>query len=235
MHRHTNHTLWHFRLCPHSRAVRMALDEFGIAVELVDVQPWAWGPELLALNPAGELPILRIAHGALLCGVWSIAEYLAEAPRGERMGHRTIQLFPGNREDRAEVRRLADWFLGKFHREVTRELMLEKVIPLLSGAPSTPDAEVLRAIRAGVRYHLGYIAFLAYQRRWLAGDEPSFADIAAAAQLSCLDHLGEVPWDEHPPARDWYSRMKSRPAMRALLADKVPGVAAPLHYGNPDF
>ena len=31
-------------------------------------------------------------------------------------------LLPGNREDRAEVRRLIDWYHGKFDREVTREL-----------------------------------------------------------------------------------------------------------------
>ena len=85
MHRHTTHKLWHFRLCPHSRAVRMALDEFGIAVELVDVQPWAWGPELLALNPAGELPILRIAHGALMVGYMSAASTMVNALMAERL------------------------------------------------------------------------------------------------------------------------------------------------------
>ena len=201
------HTLWHSRLCPHSRAVRLALNELGLAYERVDERPWEWRAELLALNPAGELPVLRMDNGPLLAGWYAIVEYLAEAPRVPGAGGRQLKLLPGGREDRAEVRRLTDWFLGKMHREVSRELLLEKVYPLLQGrGPGAPDAEVLRQVRGSLRYHLGYIAFLAYQRNWLAGDEASFADLAAAAQLSVLDYLGEVPWDEHPAMKEWYSR-----------------------------
>jgi glutathione S-transferase len=98
-----------------------------------------------------------------------------------------------------------------------------------------PDLEMLRALRANLRYHLSYVAYLADQRRWLAGDEMSFADLAAAAHLSCLDYLDEVTWDAYPAARDWYVRLKSRPSFRPLLADRVPGVAASQHYGELDF
>jgi glutathione S-transferase len=31
----------------------------------------------------------------------------------------------------------------------------------------------------------------------------SIADITAAAHLSCLDYVGDVPWDEYPSVRDW--------------------------------
>lgn len=229
--------LWQFRLCPHSRSVRLALLELGLVAECVDARPWDWRAELLALNPAGELPILRIEHGPLLSGWYAIIEYLAEAPRVPGAGGRALRLLPGGREDRAEVRRLADWFLGKLHRDVTRELLLEKVYPLLRGhGPGAPDAEVLRQVRGSLRYHLSYIGFLAYQRRWLAGDEASFADLAAAAQLSVLDYLGEVPWDEHPAMKDWYGRVKSRPAVREILGDWVPGLPSPpAHYANLDF
>jgi glutathione S-transferase len=53
------HTLIHFRLCPLSRAIRIALAELGIEPELIEERPWEWRPELLALNPAGELPCCR--------------------------------------------------------------------------------------------------------------------------------------------------------------------------------
>ena len=33
----------------------------------------------------------------------------------------------------------------------------------------------------------------------------------AAAQLSAIDYLGDVPWDEHEGAKDWYARLKMRP------------------------
>ncbi len=63
----------------------------------------------------------------------------------------------------------------------------------------------------------------------------SFADLSAAAHLSVIDFLGEVPWPEYPGAKLWYARMKSRPAFRPLLADRVPGVAPPAGYADLDF
>jgi glutathione S-transferase len=63
----------------------------------------------------------------------------------------------------------------------------------------------------------------------------SFADMAAAGHLSCLDYLDEVPWDEFPSARNWYVRLKSRPSFQPLLTDRLPGIPPPLHYDNLDF
>ncbi|HAE03625.1 MAG TPA: glutathione S-transferase, partial [Rhodospirillaceae bacterium] len=60
--------------------------------------------------------------------------------------------------------------------------------------------------------HLGYIGWLAERRTWLAGEELTLADLTAAAHLSCVDYIGDVPWNDHPEAKDWYARIKSRPA-----------------------
>jgi glutathione S-transferase len=149
---------------------------------------------------------------------------------------RLPQLFPGNREERAEVRRLVDWFHGKFDREVSRDLLFEKVYKRMrnSGA-SAPDPEILRAVRANLKYHLSYVSYLADARRWLAGDDMSFADMAAAAHISTVDYLGEVPWRDFAPAKAWYQRVKSRPSFRTLLADKVPGTPPPVEYADLDF
>src|SRR5438105_1652017 len=110
------HKLTHFRLCPLSRAIRLALAELGVEAELVEERPWEWRPEFLALNPAGELPVLQLDAGPVLSGVYAISEYLAEAPPGaeaEEDEEPALKLFPGTREGRAEVRRLVDWFNGK--------------------------------------------------------------------------------------------------------------------------
>lgn len=228
--------LTHFRLCPHSRSVRIALAEIGVEVAVAEEQPWQWRPAFLALNPAGELPVLEIENGPALCGSYAISEYLAESHRPLPKGSRTVSLLPGSAEDRAEVRRLVDWFHGKFDREVTRELLHEKVYARLRpGGDPSPDADILRAARANLRYHLEYIGFLSHQRRWLAGDELSFADIAAAAHLSSIDYLGEIPWEDHAAAKSWYARMKSRPSFRPLLADRLAGTPPPLAYTDLDF
>jgi glutathione S-transferase len=50
-----------------------------------------------------------------------------------------------------------------------------------------------------------------------------------------LDYLGDVPWDRHPGAKLWYSRIKSRPSFRPLLADRLPGLKPPEHYDDLDF
>ena len=155
--------------------------------------PGNCGPAFLALNPSGELPVLDLDRGPILCGAYAISEYMAEEVKSHPRDGRTVPIFPGNREERAEVRRIVDWFNGKFHREVTRELLFEKVYTRMSPSSGhTPDREVLQAIRANLRYHMSYIGYLAGQRRWLAGDELSFADIAAAAHLSTLDYLGDM-------------------------------------------
>jgi glutathione S-transferase len=98
-----------------------------------------------------------------------------------------------------------------------------------------PNSDAIRAGKGNIHYHLDYLAYLAERRTWLGGDAFSIADIAAAAQLSALDYLGDVPWAEHEPAKDWYARIKSRPSFRPLLADNIPGVRPPKHYADLDF
>ncbi len=231
------HKLIHFRLCPFSRAIRLALAELDQEVDLAEERPWEWRPEFLALNPAGELPVLQTEDGLSLCGVYAISEYLAEGAPGDDPDEApSLALFPGSREDRAEVRRLVDWFNGKFNREVTRELLHEKVYARVQpGANPRPSVEILRAIRTNLRYHMGYVNHLADRRRWLAGEELSFADLAAAAHISSVDYLGEVPWEEFAAAKVWYARLKSRRAFRPILADRVPGAIPATHYADLDF
>ncbi|MEZ5853302.1 MAG: glutathione S-transferase family protein [Hyphomicrobiaceae bacterium] len=229
--------LTHFKLCAFSRSVRLALDELDIEVELVEELPWAWRPAFLALNPAGDLPVLELGDGLVLSGAYAISEYMGEMVRRSPPDERPLDLFPGTDEDRAEVRRLVDWFHRKLDAECTREMLRERVEVRMRPELSrkSPDLEMLRALRANLRYHMSYIAYLADQRRWLAGDDMSFADLAAAGHLSCLDYLDEVPWDAYPAARDWYVRLKSRVSFKSLLLDRLAGIAPPLHYGNLDF
>lgn len=232
--------LTHFRLCPFSRSIRLAFAELGLEPALVDERPWEMRPAFLAVNPAGELPVLELANSLTLCGSYSISEFLAEEAENSETDERTMRLFPGTPEDRAEVRRLVDWFHGKLNREVTQAMVAEKIIGRFAGGPvaqthAPPNVELLRALRANLRYHLGYISFLADQRRWLAGEEMSFADLAAAAHLSVIDYLAEVPWDDYLLAKSWYVRLKSRRAFQPLLADRLPGMPPPIAYTDLDF
>jgi len=132
------------------------------------------------------------------------------------------------------VRRMCAWFDDKFHREVTVNLVHERVMKRLKKA-GYPDSAFVKAGAKNVKHHLEYIGWLVDGRNWLSGDALSLADFAAAAQLSCLDYCGDCPWDVSPPAREWYARVKSRPCFRPLLADHVPGFPPNPHYADLDF
>jgi glutathione S-transferase len=229
-------TLHHHPICPQSRFIRLVLGEIGLDVELKEERVWERRREFLALNPAGTTPVLSEESIAAVPGAAVIAEYLDET-RGLALGDR--RLLPEDPTNRVEVRRLSDWFLSKFDAEVSSFLVIEKVYKRFmrngDGGGGAPDVQVIRAARANMRYHLKYIGWLLSERNWLAGPRMSYADLAAAAQLSSVDFLGDVPWDEDEAARTWYSRMKSRPSFRPLLADRIAGIAPPDHYSDLDF
>jgi glutathione S-transferase len=117
---------------------------------------------------------------------------------------------------------------------VTENLVGEKIMKRFLGF-GQPNSNAIRAGKSNLGYHLDYISFLAERRRWLAGDHFSLADISAAAHLSSLDYLGDVPWDAHEPAKEWYARVKSRPSFRPILSDHIPGAPPPKHYADLDF
>ena len=133
----------------------------------------------------GDVPII---------GAHVIAEYLDET-RG--VLKRDRRLLAEDPMDRAEIRRLADWYLVKTESEVTRHLVRERVLkPLMPEAlgGGSPDSGAIRAARANVRQHMKYTNWLAGTRHWLAGPRITYADLAAAATLSILDYLGEIDW-----------------------------------------
>jgi glutathione S-transferase len=233
------YALTHFRLCPLSRSIRIALGELDVEVDLVEEFPWEWREEFLALNPAGELPVLQTpGAGAAICGAYACSEYLADDQARGDVPREDTPLFPGSVAQRAEVRRLVDWFLGKFEEEATSYFVQERIYKLEmppSRGGGAPDSQILRAARQNIRHHLRYFEWLAGSRDWLAGERITFADFALAAALSSIDYLGEVPWDDAPHVKHWYQRVKSRPAFRGLLTDKVPGLPAAPVYANLDF
>lgn len=227
--------LYHHPLDPASRFVRLLCAEYGIEADLVEERSFERRREFLLLNPAATLPVLVENGGAVVPGAGPIAEFLDET-RGHTLGDR--RLLPEAPMERVEVRRLLDWFNVKFHAEVSSWLVTEKVYKRFMAAEQGgggPAMELVRAARSNLRHHLKYIGWLASHRNWLAGRDLSYADLAAAAHLSCVDFLGDVPWDEDEAAKGWYARVKSRPGFRALLADRVPGIVPADAYADLDF
>jgi len=219
--------LYHTNLSPFCRKVRMVMKEKGIDFELVCENPWDRKLDLFALNPAGELPILVEDDGTVVSGAYAICEYLEEA-------YPQITLLGTTLAERAEVRRLVDWFDHKFDYEVTKNILFEKVFKNYLGG-GQPNSAMIRQGTSQMLYHLDYVGYLARERYFLAGENLTLADIAAASHLSALDYLGDVPWEYNPGAHTWYALLKSRPSMRCILSERVRGVRPPVYYEDPDF
>jgi len=226
-------TLHHTWLCPFSRKVRLALTEKKLPFELVQHRVGEPSAELLALNATGQVPVLVDEGGTVVCESHAICEYLEELyPEHDLLGSSLTQ--------RTEVRRLVGYFDSTFFNEVTRNLVVEKVLRRAGSSrgalvSSGPSSVAIREGHAAIHTHLEMIDWLNDRRRWLAGETFSLADCAAAGHLSALDYLGDVPWDKHPVAKEWFVRIKSRLSYRPLLQDRQPAVAPAPHYANLDF
>ncbi|MCA0908060.1 MULTISPECIES: glutathione S-transferase family protein [Ruegeria] len=218
--------LFHVPLSPYCRKVRLSLAEKKIEVELVEERYWEQDPDFLRRNPAGKVPVLRL-DGQIMSESAAICEYIEET-RPEPA------LMPKTPEARFEVRRLVGWFDDKFHHEVTSKLLYERVNKKVTGQ-GYPDSKNVKQGAKAIKYHLDYMAWLLDHRRWLAGDQMTLADFAAAAHLSSLDYISDVDWNRSQVVKDWYAKIKSRPAFRSILADQVPGFRPPPHYADLDF
>ena len=219
--------LYHLPLSPYARKVRLVLAEKRLPFELRLEKTWERRSEYLDLNPAGTVPTLIEDNGLVIPDSGVICEYLDEAYPDSGLMGRTLA-------ERVEVRRLTAWFDGKFAAEVTQNLLGEKFMRRLTGR-GNPDPAAIRTGYVALRYHMEYVGWLAETRKWLAGGTLSLADFAAAAHLSALDYISDVDWNRNALVKDWYAKIKSRPAFRPLLSDQISGFPPPAHYADLDF
>jgi len=221
--------LLHAPFDPACRFVRLALAEKGLVARLVET---ALGDATLAaLNPAGTTPVLvdepPTGGEISIAPAAAIAEYLEEA-------YRDPPLLPATSAGRAEARRLFHWFDGKFDAEVNALIVRKRIAGGGTGR-RWGEPEPIRETADALAWHLDYLSYLVERRAFLAGDRLTIADLAGAAHLSVNDYFGLVPWADFPDVRQWYARLKSRPSMRPLLADRIDGAAPAPAYADLDF
>ena len=111
--------LLHHPASPQSRKVRILMGEKKMLFVLREEEPWRPSDDVYKLNPAGELPIF-INDGVTICGGYAITEYLEEI-------NQEAKLIFGTPYEKAEIRRLSEWFDCKFYRDVFKNVADEKI------------------------------------------------------------------------------------------------------------
>ena len=218
--------LIHHSVSPQSRKARLIMAEKKMLFVLKEEEPWSLSQEVLNINPAGELPIL-VFDGKVISGGYAIGDYLEEcSPQ--------YTLFPEDTLERAEVRRLMEWFDIKFYNEVYKYIVAEKVIKRFQYRQA-PNSKILKAGLNNLNYHMEYIEYLADKNNYLAGKTLTMADLSATAQLSIVDYLGDIPWNDYKNAKLWYAKIKSRPSFKDILKDTIKGITPSATYSDLDF
>lgn len=221
--------LFQYPLCGFSRIVRFILAEKRLDYEMVYEMPWDPSDDLFEHNMTGSLPVLLDMSGLAISGVSAIREYLEEV-------YPEVSLIGEDFQQRAESRKIADWFANEFYYEVYYPIINEKILKRFSkDADKRPDPACVRASCSKLINHLEYIAWLVDHRNWLAGKDFSIADISAASFISVLDYLGIIQWQKYDIVKNWYVRIKSRPSFRGILCDNLPQVPPAKDYANLDF
>jgi glutathione S-transferase len=211
--------LIHLMLSPSCRLARLMVGDKRVACDPV-----------IAEDTKQFMPVFVDLDGTRAEGVWAILDHLEHH-------YPDHPLAPADDAARRACLRWVDWAMGPFHEQVTQRIVYEKAAPRYTGAgfSRAPDMNVIRAGREELKISLKAIGVAAESNGNLACRDTTLGDLAVAAHLSALDYFGEVPWTDFPTAAEWYVRLKSRPAFRSILADRVPGQPPVSHYAELDF
>lgn len=223
--------LYYHSVCPKSRFVRMLLTEFNIKFELKIEDYWLERENFLKINPSGELPVLVIKDEAgknhILTGMYAITEYIFASNLDNFLLEKSPLIA-------AETRKIIDWCNTKLYLEVTQPLIKEKIICFYK-KENSPDSQVIRNAKYNLAYHLEYLTYLLTQQDWVSGSKISAADLIFAANISILDYLGDITWQNYQVVKSWYMLVKSRPSFRLILQDKITGFSPSKFYESLDF
>ncbi|MEC7835383.1 MAG: glutathione S-transferase family protein, partial [Pseudomonadota bacterium] len=201
--------------------------EKNIDFEIRNEPVWEKREKFIKLNPAGKVPVFIDDDGIAISESNAICEFIEEKTPEPNLIGKDIY-------SKAEIRRIVGWFDDKFAKEVMSKLIYEKIFKNFSNL-GAPDSQVIQDGVRNLRNHMQYICFLIEKRKWLAGDDFSFADITAASFISAIDYIGDIAWEDYQEAKTWYVRIKSRKSFKPILEEKIANFPPVKHYSNLDF
>lgn len=183
--------------------VMLALHRLGRAYEFVSVDLLAGQtrtPEFLALNPAGQVPLLQLSPERCLPESNAILLYLAEG----------TPLLPADPWQRAQVHR---WLFWEQYQHEPNVGVARFIVRYLDNPPA-------QAARLALCQQRGAAALALMDRElgrrpFIAGAEFSVADIAVFAYTHVAPE-GGIALEPHRALRAWIERVRSQPGFVAM-------------------
>ena len=193
-------------------------------VELIDEPVWEQRLDFLRFSPSGKALTKRRVY--VFTESTPICEYLDES-------YPIPKLIPADQKLRKK-RRLTCWFDDIFYH-IKKNCQRKSIQEDFQKRAS--DSNAIKIGLKKIKFHFDYLEWLLEKRNWLAGEKMTLADFSAVAHISSLDYIGDINWDLKPVVKEWYAKIKSRPAFRTagILGDHVPGFVPAKHYSDLDF
>ena len=202
--------LYRHELSGHSHRVELFLNLLNLDFERIDVDLMAGehkGEDFLRLNPFGQVPVL-VDGDVVISDSNAILVYLSEAY--DTNG----RWYPSDAAVRADVQRWLSAAAG----------------PVASGPGA---ARLVTVFGAGIDHQraktiaddlLTTVNTVLAERTFLAGDEPTIADVAAYAYIAHAPE-GEVSLAPYPNVRAWLARIETFDGFIGMTRSPV-GLAA---------
>ena len=198
--------LWSWNLSPYSGKVRVAFAEKRVPLELIEIEALKRPPRLRELNPTNRVPVLEV-DGVAIRESTAICEWLEDA-------HPEPPLWPSEPSRRAAARGLLRWV----DDELTAPFFLSMRKEAFGLDPAEDHPDLITNLRGRLvrRWAVAETLLGRTDGPWLAGgNEPSFADLAAAPLAVRLPawkpELAPDP-EQHPAVADWLARLRERPS-----------------------
>lgn len=231
--------LYHHNISVCAQKVRLAFDEKklqwkGVEVDLMKQEHLT--PEFLAINPRGLVPVL-VHDGIPICESTVILEYIEDVfPENS--------LRPSDPLARARMRQwtkipdeglhtacasvtYAAAFVHQLREHHDREQWRERLAKLPDRARANRQRQILELefdapfVKDAVVLHdkiLKDMEAVLAERRWLAGELFSLADIALVPYVTRLARLGlEGMWAQRPCVTRWFEAMQERPSFATAI------------------
>ena len=168
--------------------------------------------ELLAISPAGKVPVITTQEGLYLSESSVICDFIEET-------YPAIPLYPDNAGERAVVRQIMKM------AELYFELPSRRLIPYVFSGTEIPESvkvEVRQVLTRGVTA----LSRLCQFSPWIAGEQFTMADIYVYYVNTIVSAFGssQLNWDvlaEIPGMKQWNDAMSQTVIAQQVEADRL--------------